>query len=107
MPLKWFGQLRQTIIIYLSPTGPKELARGGKFTFNVTKCDKIFDELVKSGNIKMTHTIPPVDEVKRKTYCKWHNSFSHATNDCNVFCRYIQSAINEGRLNFQEIQVDK
>jgi hypothetical protein len=46
-----------------------------KFTFNVAKYDKIFDELVKSGNIKMTHTIPPTDEFKRKAYCKWHNSF--------------------------------
>jgi hypothetical protein len=32
--------------------------------------------------------------------------FSHATNDCNVFRRQIQSTINEGRLIFQEMQVD-
>jgi hypothetical protein len=55
-----------------------------KFTFNVAKCDTIFDELLKSGNIKITHTIPTLDELKRCTYCKWNNSFSHATNDCNV-----------------------
>jgi hypothetical protein len=77
-----------------------------KFTFNVTKCDRIFDELIKNGNIKLTHTIPSMDELKRRAYCKWHNSFSHATNDCNVFRRHIQSAINEGRLTFQEMQVD-
>jgi hypothetical protein len=71
-----------------------------KFTFNVAKYDKLFDKLVKSDNIKMTHTIPPTDELKRKAYCKWHNYFSHATNDCNVFRRQIQSAINEGRLIF-------
>jgi hypothetical protein len=47
-----------------------------------------------------------MDELKRRAYCKWHNSFSHATNDCNVFRRQIQSAINEGRLAFQEMQVD-
>jgi hypothetical protein len=35
-----------------------------------------------------------------------NNSFSHATNDCNVFRRQIQSSINEGRLKFQEMQVD-
>jgi hypothetical protein len=52
-----------------------------KFSFNVAKCDKIFDELHKNGNIKLTHTIPPIDELKRHAYCKWHNSFSHATND--------------------------
>jgi hypothetical protein len=77
-----------------------------KFTFNVAKCDKIFDKLLKNGNIKLTHTIPPPDELKRRAYCKWHNSFSHATNDCNVFRRQRQSAINEGRLSFQEMQVD-
>jgi hypothetical protein len=77
-----------------------------KFTFNVGKCDKIFDELLKNGNIKINHTVPSTDELKRRAYCKWHNSFSHATNDCNVFRRQIQSAINEGRLKFQEMQVD-
>jgi hypothetical protein len=55
---------------------------------------------LKSGNIKMTHNIPPVYELKRKAYYKWHNHFSHATNDCNVFHQRIQSAINEGQLNF-------
>jgi hypothetical protein len=58
-----------------------------KFTFNVAKCDKIFDGLVKSGNIKVTHTIPPLYKLKRRAYCKCHNSFSHSTNDCNVFRR--------------------
>jgi hypothetical protein len=77
-----------------------------KFTFNVAKCDKIFDELLKNSNIKLTHNIPPIDELKRRAYCKWHNSFSHATNDCNVFRRQVQSAINEGWLTFQEMQVD-
>jgi hypothetical protein len=77
-----------------------------KFTFNVAKCDRIFDEILKNGNIKLTHTIPPMDELERRAYCKWHNYFSHATNDCNVFRRQIQSAINESQLVFQEMQVD-
>jgi hypothetical protein len=77
-----------------------------KFTFNVGKCDKIFDKLLKNGNIKVNHTVPSTNELKRRAYCKWHNSFSHATNDCNVFHRQIQLAINEGRLKFQEMQVD-
>jgi hypothetical protein len=47
-----------------------------------------------------------MEELKRHAYCKWHNSFSHATNDCNVFRRQIQSAINEGRFAFQKKQVD-
>jgi polyhydroxyalkanoate synthesis regulator phasin len=71
-----------------------------KFTFNVAKCDKIFDELVKSGNIKVTHTLTLLDELKKHAYYKWHNSFSHATNYCNVFRRRIQSTINEDPLSF-------
>ena len=67
-----------------------------KFTFDVSKCDRIFDELLKNGNIRLSHAIPSPDELKRHAYCKWHNSTSHATNDCNVFRRQVQSAINEG-----------
>jgi hypothetical protein len=78
-----------------------------KFTFDVSKCDRIFDELLKSGNIKLTHPIPPLEELKRRAYCNFHNSFSHAINDCNVFRRHVQSAINEGCLTFHEMQVDK
>jgi hypothetical protein len=49
--------------------------------------------------------VPPLDELKRRAYYKLQNSFSHAINDCYVFHRQIQSAINEGRLSFQEMQV--
>jgi hypothetical protein len=48
------------------------------------------------------HIIPSPEELGRKAYCKWHNSFSHSTNDCNVFRRQVQSAISEGRLTFTE-----
>jgi hypothetical protein len=78
-----------------------------KFTFDVSKYDHIFDELLKSKNFKLTHIIPPLDELKRHAHCKFHNSFSHATNNCNVFRRWVQSAINKGRLTFHEMQVDK
>jgi hypothetical protein len=39
--------------------------------------------------------------------CMWHNSFSHATNDRNIFHHQIQSAINEGLLFFQKMQIDR
>ena len=58
-----------------------------KFTFDVSKCDWIFDELLKNGNIRLSHAIPSPEEHKRHAYCKWHNSTSHASNDCNVFRR--------------------
>ena len=73
----------------------------------MTKCDRIFDELAKLGKIKFSHTIPSTEELKRRAYCKLHNTFSHATNDCNVLRRQIQSAINEGRLVISAMQIDQ
>jgi hypothetical protein len=78
-----------------------------RFTFDVSKCDRIFDELLKLGNIKLFHTMLPLDEIKRRAYCKYHHSYSNATNDCNVFRRKIQSAINDGHLVLHEKQVEK
>jgi hypothetical protein len=34
----------------------------------------------------------------RKKYCKWHDSYSYTTNECNYFWQQAQSVINEGRL---------
>jgi hypothetical protein len=51
--------------------------------------------------------MPSADELKRRAYCKYHNSYSHATNDCNVFRQQVQSALNEGRLSLTEMQVGK
>lgn len=48
--------------------------------------------MVKKGNIKLSDTIPLLEELKR-AYCKWYNSSSHASN--------------EGRLVLYEMQVDK
>jgi hypothetical protein len=78
-----------------------------KFTFDFSKCDRIFDELLKFGYIRTNYTLPSTDELKRRAYCKYHNSFSHATNDCNVFRRQVQSALNEGQLSLSNMQVDK
>ena len=78
-----------------------------KFTFDVSKCNHIFDELLRLGHLKITHIIPPLEELKQRAYCKFHNFSSHTTNDCNVFHRQVQSAINEGQLAFPEMKIDK
>ena len=36
-----------------------------KFTFYVSKCERILDELYRIGYIKMSHTVPPIEELKR------------------------------------------
>ena len=55
----------------------------------------------------MSHAIPPLEELKRHAYCKWNNSFSHATNNCNVLRRQIQLVVNEDRLVFPQMKVDQ
>src|SRR6266540_4334599 len=77
------------------------------FSFHVAKCDRIFDAMLKDKLIRVSHTLPSFEELKWRAYCKFHNSFSYATNDCNVFQRQIQSAINDGRLSFADMQIDK
>jgi hypothetical protein len=77
-----------------------------KFTFNVSKYDKIFNKLLSIRNIKLSHVIPPIEDLKKHAYYKWHNSHSQATNDCNVFWRQLQLTINEGQLCLKQIQVD-
>ena len=93
----WSSNDKSSTCASLKPI-PKNRHDEVKYIFNVSKCDRIFDELARLGKIKFSHTIPPVDELKKRAYCKLHNNFSHATNDCNVFRIQIQLAINEGRL---------
>jgi hypothetical protein len=101
----WPKQPKSSVYLSLQSV-QKKRQEDVKFIYNVGKCDRIFDELLKSGNIKINHTIPSAGELKRRAYYKWHNSLSHSTNDCNIFQRQVQSTINDGQLKFQEIQVD-
>jgi hypothetical protein len=74
------------------------------YTFDVAKCDRILNYLLQEKQIKLSsnHVIQSSKQLKKHAYYKWHNSYSYATNDCNVFCRQVQSAINEGQLKFVE-----
>lgn len=71
-----------------------------KFTFDVTKCDRLFDVLLQNGVIRLSegHVVPPPGQIAKGKYCKWHGTFSHNTNDCNYFRRQVQSALNDNRL---------
>jgi hypothetical protein len=62
--------------------------------------------LLKNNFIRIIdhNVLPSVQNLEEFTYCKWHNSFDHNTSNCNVFCRVIQSAIDNGRLRFSEAQ---
>jgi hypothetical protein len=53
------------------------------------------------GQIKLSqfHTMPSAEDLKRMKYCKWHNATSH--NGCIIFIQQIQSAIEQGKLEFE------
>jgi hypothetical protein len=61
------------------------------YTFDVVKCDRIFDYLLQEKQIKLPsgHVIPSSEQLIKHAYYKWHNSYSHATNDCDAFCRLV------------------
>jgi hypothetical protein len=69
-------------------------------TFGVSKCDKLFNILVKGGLIKLKdgHTIPTAKLLAKKKYCKYNDSYSHTINECNYFLRQVQSTLNDGQL---------
>ena len=43
---------------------PKNRQEQVCFTFDVSKCDSIFDGLLKNGNTKCSHVIAPLEELK-------------------------------------------
>ncbi|KAK1604236.1 hypothetical protein QYE76_027909 [Lolium multiflorum] len=84
---------------WVKPQGPPK-----GFDFDVTKAEQIFDLLLKEKQLKLPegHKIPTVQELNGKPYCKWHNTFTHATNDCRVWRQQVQMAIEQGRLIFSQ-----
>ncbi|KAM2605482.1 hypothetical protein TB2_034282 [Malus domestica] len=74
------------------------------YTFNITKADVIFDQLLSVKIIKLRpgHNIPKAEELKGKIYCKYHNLSKHTTNNCVVFRDNVQSWIDSGKLRFPE-----
>ncbi|KAK1680552.1 hypothetical protein QYE76_041400 [Lolium multiflorum] len=82
---------------WVNPPGPP---RG--LDFDVSKAEQIFDLLLKEKQLKLPegHKIPTAQEMNKRPYCKWHHTFTHATNDCKVLRAQIQMAIESGRLTF-------
>jgi hypothetical protein len=70
---------------FLKPNGGRREEM--RYTFDVSKCDCLFDLLLRGGVTRLTegHVIPTADILAKKTYCKWHDSSTHITNECNYF----------------------
>jgi hypothetical protein len=76
-----------------------------KFMFDVNKCDKLFDASLQNRIIRLKGgLVIPSAELVWKKYCKWQDSFSHTTNECNYFYRQIQLGLNDDRLTLGENQ---
>jgi hypothetical protein len=58
-----------------------------RYTFDMSKCDHLFDLLLRGGVIQLTegHVMPSVDILAKNIYCKWHDSYTNTTNECNYF----------------------
>jgi hypothetical protein len=58
-----------------------------RYTFDVSMCDRLFDLLLRGGVIQLTegHVILNAYILVKKTYCKWHDSYTYTTNECNYF----------------------
>jgi hypothetical protein len=96
---KWIWGSKSKPFIYSSlKLASKSRQDEMRYTFDIAKCDRIFDYLLQEKQIKLPsdHVIPSPKQLKKHVYCKWHNYYSHATNDYNVFHRHVQLAINKG-----------
>ena len=46
--------------------------------------------------------LPPLEQRKKRGFCKYHNFLGHKTSQCFLFRDLVQNAIQEGRLKFGE-----
>lgn len=87
-----------------NPSEPKENDKFPKktYTFDVTKCDEIFNLLVTYGQVlvPLGTKLPPLEKRKKQGFCKYHNFLGHKTSQCFLFMDLVQNALNEGRLKF-------
>ncbi|KAK1660475.1 hypothetical protein QYE76_048634 [Lolium multiflorum] len=94
---EWTRAAKPVSCKWVKQPGP---AKG--FDFDLSKTEQIFDLLLKEKQLKLPegHKFPKPQEMHGKPYCKWHHTFTHATNDCKVLRGQIQMAIEQGRLLF-------
>jgi len=74
------------------------------YTFDVTKCDEIFDLLVVDGQVAIPNglKIPPLQQRKKRGFFKYHNFLGHKTSHCVLFRDLVQRALYEGMLKFED-----
>ncbi|CAL2239605.1 unnamed protein product [Prunus armeniaca] len=91
------------VVSYVEADDPAE-AEGDEV--EMSSAEVSIDKPVK---LSFGHKIPKPEELKGKTFCKYHSSWSHNTNNCVVLQDVIQKLIDEKKLQFPEkaaMQVD-
>ncbi|XP_016646933.1 PREDICTED: uncharacterized protein LOC107880246 [Prunus mume] len=81
---------------------PSKPTQNKIYSFDLTKVDALFDEILMQNAIETPHRMPKTEELKGRQYCRWHNSWNHSTNSCVVFRDAIQEGIAAGRLKLAE-----
>jgi hypothetical protein len=107
--VEWVDEKSEPFVCLALKSSPQKHRLGKiKYTFDLTLCDNLFDILLENNFIKLfdQKVSPSLPELGDRKYCKWHKYFNHNTSDCNIFCQFIQSAIDSGRLRFAQTQGD-
>lgn len=87
------------------PFSQKDQLENKSYTFDSSMWDQIFDLLLKNNYIRiLDHHVKP--SIQGRMYCKWHDSFKHSFEDCNMFRQIVKSDIDKGRLKFVETPKD-
>ncbi|CAL8119088.1 unnamed protein product [Prunus armeniaca] len=89
----------------LSFTGgfvPNQPTQNKVYSFDLSKVDALFDEMLLQKAIETPHRMPKPEELKGMQYYRWHNFWNHSTNSCVVFRDVIQEGIIAGRLKLVE-----
>ncbi|XP_073025118.1 uncharacterized protein [Primulina eburnea] len=83
-----------------------QLPKDMQYTFDVSKTEEVFDFLVKEKFITFPpdHRMPLTEELKGREYCKYHNSYNHATKSCWALENILQDIINKGVVKFPNKQ---
>ncbi|CAL2229237.1 unnamed protein product [Prunus armeniaca] len=81
---------------------PNKPTQNKVYSFDLTKVDALFDEMLLHKAIVTPHRLSKPEELNDRQYCRWHNSWNHSTNSCVVFMDVIQEGITVGRLKLVE-----
>ncbi|XP_016647062.1 PREDICTED: uncharacterized protein LOC107880300 [Prunus mume] len=81
---------------------PNKPAQNKVYSFDLTKVDALFDEMLLEKAIETPHRLPKPEELKGRQYCRWHNSWNHSTNSCVVFRDVIQEGFNSRKAETAE-----